>query len=83
MLNASSSPKNRTIVRSQKSLRLAKAALQTFTQLEGEWNSIARQKDETLRQIEALERPSSSIDSRVERSCSNSSSRPLSLVRSA
>lgn len=45
----------------------AKAALQTFTQLEGEWNAIARQKDETLRQIEALERPSSSIDSRIGR----------------
>lgn len=45
----------------------AKAALQSFTQLEGEWNAIARQKDETLRQIEALERPSSSIDSRIGR----------------
>ena len=45
----------------------AKAALQTFTQLEGELNAIARQKDETLRQIEALQKPSSSIDARIGR----------------
>lgn len=45
----------------------AKAALQTFTQLEGELNATARQKDETLRQIEALQKPSASIDARIGR----------------
>jgi capsular exopolysaccharide synthesis family protein len=45
----------------------AKAALQTFTQLEGELNAIARQKDETLRQIEALRHPASSEDARIGR----------------
>ncbi|MEX5213592.1 MAG: polysaccharide biosynthesis tyrosine autokinase [Nitrospiraceae bacterium] len=45
----------------------AKAALQTFTQLEGELNGIVRQEEETQRQIEALERPSSSIDTRIGR----------------
>lgn len=45
----------------------AKAALQTFTQLEGDLNAIARQKDETLRQIEALRHPPSSEDVRIGR----------------
>lgn len=36
----------------------AKAALESFTKLEGEYDRVLRMRDETLRQIEVLRRPS-------------------------